>query len=126
MESRAAPLIRANVKETAVRDFLDRMYPPHREFLVPPSPETLLCRCEEISAGRVREEAALGCRDLNRLKVRTRAGMGPCQGRMCGLSMAEVMADEAGSEVDRIAFFRIRPPIKPVSLAELAEMELKE
>lgn len=126
LESRAAPLFRANVKETAVRDFLDRMYPPHREFLVPPNPETLLCRCEEISVGRVREEAALGCRDLNRLKVRTRAGMGPCQGRMCGLSMAEVMADETGLEVDRIAFFRIRPPIKPVSLGEMAEMELKE
>ena len=126
LKSRAAPLFRANAKETAVRDFLDRMYPPHREFLVPPDPDALLCRCEEISAGRVRQEAALGCTDLNRLKVRTRSGMGPCQGRMCGLSMAEVIADETGLTVDKIAFFRIRPPIKPITLGELSAMELKE
>ena len=37
------------------RRFLDELYRPAREFRVPQDPDTIVCRCEEISAGQIRE-----------------------------------------------------------------------
>ncbi|MET9727660.1 NAD(P)/FAD-dependent oxidoreductase [Streptomyces zaomyceticus] len=51
--------------------------------------ETDVCRCEEVPAGRVREAVAeFGARDARTVKLLTRAGMGWCQGRMCGTAVA--------------------------------------
>jgi NADPH-dependent 2,4-dienoyl-CoA reductase/sulfur reductase-like enzyme len=44
-----------------------------------PSPDTLICRCEDVSIGSVSTHA--NWRDA---KLHTRCGMGPCQGRVCG------------------------------------------
>ena len=66
------------------------------------------------------EEGATG---PNQLKAYTRCGMGPCQGRMCGLTVAEVIADARGKTAEEIGYYRLRPPIKPVTLGELAAME---
>ncbi|MDX3577063.1 FAD-dependent oxidoreductase [Streptomyces sp. FL07-04A] len=53
--------------------------------------ETLVCRCEEVSAGAVREAVdALGAGDLRTVKLLTRAGMGWCQGRVCEPGVAGV------------------------------------
>ncbi|MFF3859218.1 NAD(P)/FAD-dependent oxidoreductase [Streptomyces sp. NPDC002209] len=51
--------------------------------------DTDVCRCEEVPAGRIREAVAgLGARDARTVKLLTRAGMGWCQGRMCGPAVA--------------------------------------
>ncbi|MCQ4041175.1 FAD-dependent oxidoreductase [Streptantibioticus rubrisoli] len=51
--------------------------------------DTDVCRCEEVTARRVREAAAeLGARDARTVKLLTRAGMGWCQGRMCAAAVA--------------------------------------
>ncbi|MBT2385001.1 NAD(P)/FAD-dependent oxidoreductase [Streptomyces sp. ISL-11] len=51
--------------------------------------DTDVCRCEEVTAGRVREAVTdLGARDARTVKLLTRAGMGWCQGRMCGTAVA--------------------------------------
>ena len=46
--------------------------------------------------------------------------MGPCQGRFCGLTVAELLAQSQGCAVPEVGYYRIRPPIKPVTLGELA------
>ena len=46
--------------------------------------------------------------------------MGPCQGRQCGLTVTEVIADARGVPPGETGYFRIRPPIKPITLGELA------
>ncbi|MGW5513004.1 FAD/NAD(P)-dependent oxidoreductase [Streptomyces albogriseolus] len=46
--------------------------------------ETVVCRCEEVSAGVIRSARAEGACDHRQVKQLTRAGMGWCQGRMCG------------------------------------------
>ncbi|MFI1758479.1 FAD-dependent oxidoreductase [Streptomyces sp. NPDC020571] len=46
--------------------------------------ETVVCRCEEVTAGAVRAARADGAHDHRQVKQLTRAGMGWCQGRMCG------------------------------------------
>ena len=53
--------------------------------------ETVLCRCEEVTAASVREAVGeLGATDLRTVKLLTRAGMGWCQGRICGPGVAGV------------------------------------
>jgi len=49
--------------------------------------------------------------------------MGPCQGRFCGLTVAEIIASERGESVRDVGYYRIRPPIKPVTLGELAAFD---
>lgn len=107
--------------ERRLRRFLDALYPVP-DWLRLPEDRTTICRCEEISAGRVREMARLGCAGPNQLKAYLRAGMGACQGRMCGLSVTEILAETQGRTPEEIGYGRIRPPIKPVTLDELASL----
>jgi len=109
----------------AIRAFLDRLYAPRDEILRPADGVTI-CRCEEITAGAVRRVAAQGCQGPNQAKSFLRCGMGPCQGRLCGPTVTEVMADALGLPPAQIGYYRIRPPLKPVTLGELAAMDAAE
>jgi hypothetical protein len=53
----------------------------------------------------------------------TRAGMGPCQGRQCGYTVAHILAASHGRPVQEIGFYRVRPPLKPLTLGELASLD---
>ncbi|THA85290.1 NAD(P)/FAD-dependent oxidoreductase [Streptomyces sp. A0592] len=77
--------------------------------------DAVVCRCEEVPAGRIREAAEdLGARDARTVKLLTRAGMGWCQGRMCGPAVAALAGREPAA--DR------RPFSCPVPLSHLAEL----
>jgi bacterioferritin-associated ferredoxin len=118
----AGPLLREHNRLASIRPLLDKLYYPSPDILVP-TDETTVCRCEEVTAGNIRQCVEEGATGPNQLKAYTRCGMGPCQGRMCGLTVAEVIADARGKPVDEIGYYRLRPPIKPVTLGELAAME---
>jgi glycine/D-amino acid oxidase-like deaminating enzyme/bacterioferritin-associated ferredoxin len=77
--------------------------------------ETLVCRCEEVSAGTLRAAVAAGATSLGAAKKATRAGMGRCQGRMCGATVARLVG--AGEEAGWAA---PRAPLKPVPALALA------
>jgi hypothetical protein len=62
----------------------------------------------------------------NQVKAKIRCGMGPCQGRMCGMTVAEIIADVHRTPVSETGHFRVRPPLKPVPLGALANMENSE
>ncbi|WP_288941521.1 NAD(P)/FAD-dependent oxidoreductase [uncultured Roseovarius sp.] len=115
----AAPLFRQRNRELAVRPFLDMAYPPYTGALSPDD-GTIICRCEEVTAGDIRRFARLGCKGPNQAKAFGRAGMGPCQGRYCGLAVSSLLAQENDATHDETGYFRIRPPLKPVTLGELA------
>ena len=121
-DRQAAPLRSAHSKELAARPFLDCAYPPYAEALAPQD-ATVICRCEEVTAGDIRSYARLGCLGPNQAKAFGRAGMGPCQGRYCGLTVSALLAQANGRTPDETGYFRIRPPLKPVTLGELAAME---
>lgn len=77
--------------------------------------DSVVCRCEEVPAGRIREAAGdLGARDARTVKLLTRAGMGWCQGRMCGPAVAALAGGPPAA--DR------RPLSCPVPLRHLAEL----
>jgi len=117
----ASPLRKRLAPQLAIRPFLDVLYQPARRFLVPED-DTVVCRCEEVTAGELRRIADAGCRGPNQAKAFCRAGMGPCQGRLCGLTVSQVIADQCGEPVDAVGYYHIRPPIKPLSLGELASL----
>ncbi|MGW1721739.1 FAD/NAD(P)-dependent oxidoreductase [Streptomyces sp. NPDC002306] len=75
--------------------------------------DTVVCRCEEVTAGTVRAAAdRLGAGDLRTVKLLTRAGMGWCQGRMCEPGVAAVTGCELSSGRRLLA--------RPVPLGALA------
>jgi NADPH-dependent 2,4-dienoyl-CoA reductase/sulfur reductase-like enzyme len=116
----SAPLHAAFAAETAIRPFLDRLYRPAPGFLAPKDDATILCRCEEVTRGALAQAVAEGCPGPNQFKAFSRAGMGPCQGRMCGHSVAAVIADITGHTPEEVGYYRLRMPVKPVTLAEIA------
>ncbi|MBL6457111.1 NAD(P)/FAD-dependent oxidoreductase [Belnapia sp. T6] len=85
--------------------------------------ETVICRCESITAGDIRASArALDAPEVNRAKAFIRAGMGRCQGRVCGLAAAEVLAAARGVPVEQVGRLRGAAPVKPLPAAtEFAE-----
>lgn len=107
------------------RPFLDKLYRP-RKSVFKPEDRTLVCRCEEVSAGTIRNQAMAGKIDPNRIKAFTRAGMGPCQGRQCNYTVANILAHAADESVPNIGLFRVRPPFKPLSLGELSSLNTEE
>ncbi|MDX3929826.1 MAG: FAD-dependent oxidoreductase [Shinella sp.] len=104
------------------RAFLDTLYRPAEAFRAPPDPDTIVCRCEEVRAGTLRGIVALGVPGPNQLKTFVRCGMGPCQGRMCALTVSEIMAAERGTSPAEIGTYRLRAPVKPLRLSEMAAM----
>ena len=81
--------------------------------------DVMVCRCEEITAGAIRDAARAGVAQLNWLKTFNRCGMGRCQGRICGPVAAQIIAAEAKVSVESVGMFTARTPIKPVPLAIL-------
>ncbi|MGW6731650.1 FAD/NAD(P)-dependent oxidoreductase [Streptomyces sp. NPDC055013] len=88
-------------------------YPPPAHWSDQVTDDTLVCRCEEVTAGAVREAVEeLGAGDVRTVKLLTRAGMGWCQGRVCGPAVAGL----AGCELTPSR----RPFARPVPLGVLA------
>lgn len=105
-----------------MRPFLDALYTPRGEIFSP-ADETLVCRCECKTAGQIRAAARNGDADSTQVKASTRAGMGPCQGRQCGYTVAALIAETHILPMGSVEFFNIRPPLKSVTLGELATLE---
>jgi NADPH-dependent 2,4-dienoyl-CoA reductase/sulfur reductase-like enzyme len=120
---RCKPHRLALARERKARPFIDALFRPGKSFRIPRQPDTLVCRCEEVTAGRIRETVAAGCAGPNQLKAFCRAGMGPCQGRFCGLTVSELIAEETGRPMAEVGYYRLRPPVKPLLLEELANLD---
>lgn len=117
----AAPLRREMNAGARFRDLIDVLHPASD---LPIPDDTILCRCEEVTAGRIRQEL----RDrphmgADGVKAETRAGMGPCQGRQCGLGITRLVAEIHRKTEEEVGFLHIRPPLKPLTLRELAALE---
>ena len=107
---------RALVRAERFQAGLWKLYRP-----VTPAPTTLItddtivCRCEEVTAGRLRAEIASGLVSVAALKKATRAGMGRCQGRFCSATVARLCP----GALDADAFAAPRLPVRPVPAAAL-------
>jgi len=115
----ARPMRSQLERELAARPFLDTMFRPRREIFTP-ADATMICRCEEVTAGDIRAAAVIGRPGPNQIKAASRAGMGPCQGRQCGYTVTRLIAEAQGRSPDEVGYLHIRPPLKPITLGELA------
>jgi thioredoxin reductase len=118
----AQPLLRRLGRELSLRPFLDALFKPRANIFVP-ADDTIVCRCEEITARDVRAMVAIGEPGANQVKAFTRAGMGPCQGRQCGYTVTRILAEAEKRAPADVGYYRVRPPLKPITLGELAALE---
>jgi sarcosine oxidase, subunit alpha len=92
---------------------------PLPEALEPLTDEQVVCRCERVTAGEIRDLIRRGYRDMNEIKAVTRSGMGACGGKTCGTLIARLFREEGvpGAEVVR---FIPRPLFVEVPLGVFA------
>jgi D-hydroxyproline dehydrogenase subunit alpha len=84
------------------------------------TPETIICRCEEVGHAKL-AEAIASTSDVNVVKSYTRAGMGLCQGRNCRRQIAAMIAASTGRPLSDLSPATPRPPVRPVPIAALAD-----
>lgn len=120
-EAQAAPLHSQLKRQLRIRPFLDALYRPPK-WLTEPTDDTGVCRCEEVTAGQIRDMARLGCQGPNQTKFFSRCGMGPCQGRMCGLTVTQLLTSITGVTPAEVGADHIRSPLQPVPLGSLATL----
>jgi len=88
---------------------LDVTFKPRNELRSLAGPETIVCRCEDVTLERLK------CADSWRsAKLHERCGMGPCQGRICGPAVRFLFGWEPAS---------IRQPVFPTKVANLIRVE---
>lgn len=87
---------------------LDRTFSLRDELRRLPSPDTIVCRCEDVPHSRLQEHTG-----WRAAKLHTRCGMGPCQGRICGPATDFLFRWNPDS---------VRPPVFPVRVSSLAAM----
>ncbi len=84
---------------------------------------TIICRCEQVTLGQIREAISYGAQSVNDVKNLARTGMGNCQGRTCGSIVAQILAAETGGTVEDGQYFKVRPPVHPLLLGVIEEFE---
>jgi NADPH-dependent 2,4-dienoyl-CoA reductase/sulfur reductase-like enzyme len=125
------PVARQLSRLTHFRAILDWVYRLRPGLISLAAADTLVCRCEELTRAEVETGITAGGLDLPTLKVITRLGMGPCQGRTCWPATARLLAARTGRSLEAVGPLSVRPPIRPISMGSLcahptAEAQAKE
>jgi NADPH-dependent 2,4-dienoyl-CoA reductase/sulfur reductase-like enzyme len=101
----ARELFSFRAKQRKFADLLNRTFALRGELKQLATPETIVCRCEDVTFERLR-----GHHSWRAAKLQTRCGMGPCQGRICGGAVEFLFGWRATS---------VRPPMLPVRISSL-------
>jgi NADPH-dependent 2,4-dienoyl-CoA reductase/sulfur reductase-like enzyme len=125
MGDHGARVIRINAelaRHIRFRAGLEAAFPFPADLISAAADDTVLCRCENISAGELRRAARdLGADEVNRAKAFSRVGMGRCQGRVCGPAAAEILAHGLGVPIEQAGRLRGQAPVKPLPIAAALE-----
>ena len=90
------------------------------------SARTYVCFCEDVSVHDIEQAIDEGFADVQTLKRYSTVTMGPCQGKMCGRTLAGIRASYSANERDQFpgdTYTTSRPPYQPVTLSALAGRE---
>jgi NAD(P)H-nitrite reductase large subunit len=88
--------------------------------------DMFVCRCEEVTVREVKQAIAQGAINVAGVKLRTRSGMGLCQGRICEKMVQQILMQELGLTPDNVGSLNIRPPVRPITFGCLAGGEINE
>ncbi|MFM0717746.1 FAD/NAD(P)-binding oxidoreductase [Paraburkholderia strydomiana] len=118
--ARVDALTRERAKMDRFRAGLAEAFPWPAQQAAHLSDDTIVCRCEGITAGELRRVTLEeGAREANRAKAFSRVGMGRCQGRYCGHAAAEVIAAAAGVPLGKVGRLRGQAPVKPFAISTI-------
>jgi len=112
----ALPELRRLESMDRFRRAMDRIYQVYPDLYANVTDDTIVCRCEGITAGEIRSAIRAGTTNLNDIKKRTRSGMGYCQGTNCQPAIAAMLAREFGADPAAIKMVTTRPPARPIPL----------
>lgn len=104
-----------------LRRYLETVYQPRPGLVELLEDSVVVCRCEDVTAGRIREEIGRGARSLQEVKSGTRAGMGYCQARMCTPAVTALLERQAGAGPGLIGAPSARPPVRPCTIGQLCD-----
>jgi NADPH-dependent 2,4-dienoyl-CoA reductase/sulfur reductase-like enzyme len=99
---------------------MDRMCRVYPDLYAGVTDDTIVCRCESVTAGDIRKAAREGTKNMNDIKKRTRSGMGYCQGTHCQPAISAILAREFDADPAGIEMMTTRPPARPIPLNLLA------
>ncbi len=88
--------------------------------------DTLVCRCEGVTWGKLRAMAQSTDGVAQEIKNGVRVSMGECQGRMCGHMVMNALSGLTGKPVEDVGQFVQRPPVFPLPVRALADLETDE
>lgn len=83
--------------------------------------DTIICRCEMVRAGQIRAAIADGAQDIRGVKLRTRCGMGACQGRYCEPHVGHLIASVTKQSRETVGTMSVRPPLIPVLMNDIVQ-----
>lgn len=87
-------------RERRAADAMLRAFAPLPGLHELAQPDTIVCRCEDVPRAHAEAAAALHGGSLRGIKVGCRAGMGPCQARICGPSLQALACRQPSSPMD--------------------------
>lgn len=105
-ESAAQSLQRQRSRQQSFAQHLDRAFALRPELRSLPTPQTMICRCEDVPHGLL-----FSCTSWRQAKLHTRCGMGACQGRVCGATTEFLYGWQPADS---------RPPVFPARVSTLA------
>ena len=117
-EARLQDLARERSRSLRFATGIARLTLPRPGLVAEMPAEVIVCRCEEVTRGEIEQALDAGACEVNQLKHFTRCGMGPCQGRMCAETAADLVATRAGSH-EAAGQWTMRPPLRPIGLGDL-------
>jgi bacterioferritin-associated ferredoxin len=119
--ARAVPVLRTLRRFAAFQRTLARILAPRPGLYELATDDTIVCRCEEVSAGEIRVAIDEGARQATEVRAVTRAGMGLCQGRMCIPTVCGLLGRWAGVSPETAGRLPPRLPARPVPVPVLAD-----
>ncbi|OZU90550.1 hypothetical protein CIL03_05235 [Virgibacillus indicus] len=82
--------------------------------------DKIICRCEEVLLSEIVEAMKTGAQTEKELKLKTRAGMGICQGRTCRPLLEQIISFYTNKKIPQASNLTFSIPVRPLSLSALA------
>jgi hypothetical protein len=105
---------------------IDRLFQILAAVALPSERSIIIYRCGEVTRQEIDKAIQIGAVGPNQIKAYTRYGMGPCQGRFCGLTVSEFAASATNKDMSDVGLYSARIPSRPIRLSDLSSLQVEE
>ncbi|MXW47115.1 MAG: FAD-binding protein [Gammaproteobacteria bacterium] len=116
IERKRARLMKRQLRTARFADGLAELFELNTNSMPRIDDNTLVCRCEDVIWGDVLKSWDDGAQNLQAVKYWTRLGMGRCQGRICGVAVSRLLANQFDLDPRIFGFNHPRLPLRPVTV----------